>query len=105
MISCPKNLPFRSEKLRKLAAEVETCCGCGAYRPMAIVLAHPNSISRGKGMGTKADDIPCYLCADCHDLLDGRSGHLTPSEKLELYHRAVTESVSWLLKSDRLKVS
>lgn len=68
-----------------------------------IVAAHVPS-GHDKGMGMKPSDIPAYLCGDCHDLVDGRAGHLFEEQKMSLYLDAAWWSILWLLQDDWLQV-
>ena len=97
--------PFRSSALLSLAAKAPRCMNCGTANRGQVVACHSNSLLHGKGMGTKAHDIPAYLCGECHDLLDGRAGTLTSFEKSQMFYRAAFDSMVWLFQSDHLKVA
>jgi 5-methylcytosine-specific restriction endonuclease McrA len=74
-------MTYRSKKLLK-AANGRQCVLCGSVG--TTVAAHSNSLAHGHGMGHKAPDyMTAYLCQQCHDRVDGRSGSLTRSEKRE----------------------
>lgn len=65
-----------------------------------VVAAHSNSQAMGKGMGHKAADIPAYLCADCHDLYDGRRpSTATATEKYQMWCSAALLSMRWALEN------
>lgn len=96
--------PFRSQALRDLAAKCPKCMSCGAGNKGDVVACHPNSLEYGKGMSQKAHDCPAYLCGRCHDLLDGRTGHLTLEEKVAMFLRAAYKSWIWLMQSGHLQV-
>lgn len=97
--------PFRSQTLRDLASKCPKCMHCGARNRGNVVACHSNSLEHGKGMGQKAHDVPAYLCGDCHDLLDGRTGNLARAEKSAMFLEAAYESMVWLLQEGHLKVA
>ena len=103
----PKDAPFRSDKLRRLAHEAPCCMNAECRKPNEgdIVLAHPNGLDFGKGMGQKADDLPAYACHACHDLIDGRAGILSRDQRRALWNRIAVESMRWLLKNHLLEVA
>lgn len=98
--------PFRSQTLRDLAAKVPHCMNrdCRAANRGQIVAAHSNESAHGKGLSLKAHDVPAYLCGSCHDLLDGRAGHLSREEKSAMFLRAAYASMVWLLREGHLLV-
>lgn len=62
---------YRNKKLLQLARHHE-CQYCNTDDG-TIVAAHSNQLIHGKGMGIKAHDVfIAYLCAYCHDVVDGR---------------------------------
>jgi len=95
---------FRCPDLLKLASMAPNCMGCGAVNVGQVVGCHPNGLAMGKGMGQKAHDLVAYLCPDCHDLLDGRTGTLTRFEREVLYLRTSNASMVWLFQAGHLKV-
>lgn len=96
MPSLPKNKPYRNRKLLGLAEQSPICCVCGKINDGTVVACHSNSIQDELGMGTKAHDIPCFGCHDCHARIDGRSDkHLTRDERDLLFYRGVYNT--WLL--------
>ena len=99
----PKHPVLRVPKLRELAGECETCAFCGAYAPKKIVLAHPNGLKYGKGMGLKAHDLGAYLCPECHSLLDGRTGALTRHERDCMFLEAFYASMLWAFTSGKVR--
>lgn len=97
--------PFRSPVLLRLASVVPHCMSCGVTNTGQVVGCHSNSLQHGKGMSIKAHDVPAYLCGECHDLLDGRTGNLTRFEKEVLYLRTSNASTVWLLQAGHLQVA
>lgn len=96
MPSFPKNKPYRNRKLLDLAEQSPICCVCGKINDGTVVACHSNSIQDGHGMGTKAHDIPCFGCHDCHARIDGRiDKHLTREERDLLFYRGVYNA--WLI--------
>ena len=61
---------------RKHGCQMRWVIGCRGDDTSTTVLAHPNTLSAGKGMARKADDhLGVYACHACHAELDqGRSG-------------------------------
>lgn len=104
MLSFPKEKNYRNQKLRDLAREAEYCCSCKKPNDGTVVAAHSNAQKHGKGLGVKAHDVVCYVCKDCHDLLDGRTGGLTRAEAYLMFLEAVYETVLWLLRTGRMVV-
>lgn len=77
---------YRSPKLLQ-HAQYYPCQSCGAYG--TTVAAHANGHMFGKGLGVKADDMfSAYVCYNCHDKIDGRSGRLSREERDELWFSA-----------------
>ena len=95
---------FRCSDLLKLASIAPHCMGCEEANTGQVVGCHPNSLAMGKGMGQKAHDLVCYLCHECHDILDGRAGTLDRFEKEVLYLRTFHLSMDWLFQAGHLKV-
>lgn len=52
----------------------------------------------------KSHDIVAFMCSDCHDLVDGRAGHLTPEEKVLKFLGAVYKTFVWLFQEQHLQV-
>lgn len=100
----PKNIPYRNQKLRDLAKEVNCCQFCKCSLISGVVLAHSNKLKNGKGRGQKAHDIPMYLCQYCHDLYDGRTPGWGTEHKLMCEAEAVYNSFLWLLQNGHLEV-
>ena len=96
--------PFRSEELRKLAAKAPHCMLCGARNTGNVVACHSNSLRDGKGMGQKAHDVVAFLCGECHDQIDGRTGRLTEFEKRVRFLEGVNDTMAWLFQSGHLLV-
>lgn len=85
--------PFRSRTLLESAKDLP-CLVCGDASG-TTVSAHVNSVALGKGIGIKAPDYyTAHLCQDCHDLYDGRKGHLTKEERDALWFRAFVGTVA-----------
>jgi len=102
MRSMPKDPPYRNQKLRDLAKECPHCMYCLKDNHGDVVLAHSNHLHDGKGMGQKAHDIPCYLCKDCHDYIDGRKKNFSLETAENIRLTAVYYSTLWLLKERHL---
>lgn len=80
--------PTRLPKLLR-AAKDSPCQACGADDGTIVAAHGPKSICGG-GMGMKPTDLAvAYLCAECHDVVDGRR-RMTwePHERVELWMRA-----------------
>lgn len=83
---------FRSPALLQFA-KCQPCQRCRSTG--TTVAAHANSIAMGKGMGIKAHDYAvAYLCHPCHDLIDGRVGKLTKSERDQEWRDAHIRTVA-----------
>ena len=111
MRPCPKERPIRSQKLRDAAKSCPRCMHCGAANPGAdenlgqlLCLCHPpRGLTKGHGMGLKANDLGAYLDKGCHDLMDNRTGViLSPTEQDEMFLNAFYHSTVWLIQSGRL---
>lgn len=100
----PKNIPYRNQKLRDLAKEVECCQFCFQLSCGGVVLAHSNKLKHGKGRGQKAHDVAMYLGMSCHDLYDGRTPGWGPEHRLLCEAKAVYNSFLWLLQNGHLEV-
>ena len=55
-------------------------------------------------MGIKAHDICPYLCASCHDIVDGRTPGFEQRERDLLFYEALYLTVLWLLQEGYLDV-
>ncbi len=104
----PKNKPIHSDKVRR-AARGQQCAlrlpGVCSHDPETVILAHP-PLSNG-GMGTKGSDIDgAFVCAACHDVLDGRArpGLLDREQILEAWIRATQETRAQLVEAGILEV-
>ena len=95
---------FRSETLRGLAKKCPRCTSCGVWCLGKAVPCHSNELAHDKGMGMKSHDIVAFMCSDCHDLVDGRAGHLTPEEKVLKFLGAVYKTFVWLFQEQHLQV-
>jgi hypothetical protein len=94
-------------KLREMAKEVPACMGCGLENPNGdlLCLAHSNALEDGRGAYHKSDDLfGAFLCARCHDEVDGRAGMWGKEGKREFHRRAWIKTVRWLILNNRLKV-
>lgn len=92
-------MTFRSEKLRRLVAELpcQRCAGFGRTQA-----AHRN---RGKGMGMKVSDaMLAALCDDCHTEID-QGKDLSRSERLAEMDAAIVETMARLIESGKLVVA
>ena len=96
--------PFRSEALRQLAAKCPRCTSCGIWCLGRCMPCHSNELDHGKGMGLKSPDIMAFMCSDCHDLVDGRTGNLSRSEKVLKFLDAVYKTFVWLFEEQHLQV-
>jgi len=91
----PKGM-YRNPKLLKFAKDIDTCHGCGKYRPNEIVAAHSNSLSHGKGTRIKAHDcFIAYLCHECHTYVDSDS-KATRQEKFDFWRSSHDITILWL---------
>ena len=73
-------------------ARGQICMRCGA-EDGTTVNAHCNDMEF-RGMGMKSDcSLTAWLCQSCHDLVDGRAGHLTLDEKRQMWDRAFKRTV------------
>ncbi len=96
---------YRNPKILAMAKECPRCMACGKANNGTIVACHSNSQRYGKGMGTKAHDLPAYLCAYCHDLLDGREkSNLSRQDREHMFLDAAWWSVLWLLQDGKICV-
>jgi hypothetical protein len=93
-------------KLRK-SAQGQECQiripGVCNGNPETTVLAHLN----GGGMGAKRSDIhAAYACSDCHDFVDGRSGHDNREQSNRvIYHlQGVIRTQEIMLKEGLIKI-
>ena len=89
---------FRSPKLLK-SAQGQRCLYCDRYSD-TVVSCHSNRAAQGKWLSIKAHDFyVAWLCGDCHNLYDGRTGRLTREEQDELWTRAYLRTVEqWFLQ-------
>jgi hypothetical protein len=104
---CPKTPAFRCQKLRDLAEEAPHCMrrACRVVNVGQVVGCHRGGLAHGRGMGHKTHDLVAYLCGDCHNLIDRRTGNLTPEEADQEFLDAYYESNLWLLESGHLEVA
>lgn len=70
-----KDTAQRDANLRRMArkhgCQMRAVAGCRGDDTSTTVLAHPNSLSAGKGMARKAHDhLGVYACFACHAWLD-----------------------------------
>ena len=81
---------YRNAKLLA-AARDQLCVMCGSMG--STTSAHCNEgVYRGYGLKSH-DCLVAWLCQDCHDLVDGRAGHLTLEEKREMWRTAFMRTV------------
>ncbi len=106
MQPCPKDKPYRNQKLLDLASEAPHCMYCKEPNNGQVVACHSNSQKFGKGMGQRASDAPIALmCGLCHSLYDGRIGpHLTQQERDLIFYEAACKTWEWLMKEGHLEV-
>jgi formate-dependent nitrite reductase cytochrome c552 subunit len=105
MIPCPKETIYRSQKMKDLADECPRCQSCWKPKDGTIVGAHI-PFGKDKALGQKPSDIVAFLCADCHDIVDGRafSRSYTKEQRLAIWSDALWWSVLWMLQSGHLEV-
>lgn len=99
--------PDQQPKLQKLLdfARHYPCAHCNA-KDGTTVAAHCNELALGRGHSHKTPDyLVAYLCQQCHDYVDGRSGALTIAEKRTMWNRAYVVTMSWLFKDGIVKVA
>jgi len=88
-----RNPRMRLPKLLK-AANGAPCAICGEIG--TTVAAHSNALRHGHGIGVKPHDFyTAYVCQDHHDMIDGRKGKLTLSEKREMWELAWERTVAY----------
>lgn len=93
---------FRSKKLLSAARDCPVCMMCGRQNDGTIVAAHYQGFRQhelGKGAGIKpTDTATAFLCHDCHDMVDGRSGVFTGSitDSSEEFLLAIVKTHDWL---------
>lgn len=101
-----KELPYRNPALLRLAEHSPICCICGKPNDGTVVACHSNSLSDGKGLGTKASDIVAYGCASCHSVIDGRSRKdLTREQRELLFYRGVYNTWLLLMRNGWMKLT
>lgn len=88
---------YRNPKLLALAKHAPKCFCCGHENDGTVVGAHANTQEMGKGTGHKADDLVAYLCARCHDLVDGRDTTWEPRARKDEWYRAALLSLRWVI--------
>lgn len=94
---------YRNKKILKAVRDFD-CQLCGKYGRGETVPAHANWSQYGKGMGVKAHD--CYVaavCNDCHNLIDGRRGCLSDTDKHEAWRRAWIKTILLLFQHGIVK--
>ena len=85
--------------MRAVSSKAPHCMSCGCYNGGNFAGCHLDGLTRGKGMGQKSHDVLAYLCQECHDMLDARTGTLTPFERDVMGLRAVYDSMVWLMSA------
>jgi len=90
-------MTYRNKKIRD-GAEGRPCVLClsiiGIVSTDTTVGAHSNALEHGRGYAFPPPDYYIsYVCGVCHDLIDGRSGTLTKSEKREMWLEAWIKTV------------
>lgn len=82
---------YRNAKLLRDARD-QACSLCG-IQDGTVVNAHCNDLEF-RGFGIRAPDcLTAWCCRECHDLIDGRAGHLKKAEKRALWVRAFQRTV------------
>lgn len=83
-------MTHRSQWLRDSAREETLCSSCGrTFGEGRICWAHSNELAHGRGSFHKAHDLMgAYLCAPCHDRVDGRIGDMTKQQKRAMFVEA-----------------
>lgn len=91
---------YRNPKLLALAQSAPRCFRCGRGNDGTVVAAHANMMTMGKGTGIKSADLPAYLCATCHDAIDGRNAELDGRhERNAEWALAMAHSMRWALET------
>ncbi len=94
--------------LRELAKEAPHCMGCGLvnFDGQQLCLAHSNSLRHGRGVGHKSKDVyGAYLCASCHDAVDGRKGGHSKAEKRDMHRIAWAATMEWWIENGYVRVA
>lgn len=89
------------------AARGEACtlniAGVCSYDNSTTVLCHFPSETHG--MGLKSDDLSAgFGCSRCHDVIDGRSGHLSREDKEYYMRRSQFRTIRRLVERDLITV-
>ena len=93
-------------KLRELAKECSHCMLCGLENPNGdlLCLAHSNALEDGRGAYHKSNDLyGAYLCAPCHDWVDGRRGALSKEDKRKYHSTAWVKTMRWWINNGHIK--
>ena len=100
--------------LRELAKECPHCMGCGLENPNGdlLCLAHSNALEDGRGAYHKSNDLyGAYLCATCHDFVDGRNSFFilvknnsgTKKDKRKYHENAWIKTMRWWIDNGHIK--
>lgn len=90
-----KRKPLRLPKLLK-AANGAPCMSCGAQDGTVVAAHSPMRHFHGGGMGQKVDDcFTAYLCAQCHDAVDGRGQALSRELRESMWLEAHRDTVRY----------
>ena len=69
-----------------------------------IVAAHSNQLRDGRGYAFKSADYRiAYLCAECHNKVDGRAGNLNKQEKIDMWEDAHRKTIGLLFEMGIIK--
>lgn len=92
-------MTYRNPKLLALARRAPRCFCCGHENDGSVVGAHANLQEMGKGTGFKAADVVAFVCAPCHDKIDGRTPGMDAMNKKFEWYRAAALSMRWALET------
>lgn len=91
-------MTYRNKKLLA-AANGAPCQYCGT-EDGTTVAAHSNQLRDGKGTGHKSADYRvAYVCAHCHDAIDGRFGARERDVKVAMWESAHRRTVAYLFEN------
>ena len=92
-------------KFRDFAKHIPYCMRCGLENPNGdlLCLAHSNDYKHGRGVFYKSKDLfGAYLCLNCHDLIDARTGKLSKEERKKEMEKAWIKTITYLINNDLL---
>ena len=79
---------------------------CGLENPNGdlLCLAHSNALEDGRGAYHKSNDLyGAYLCASCHDEVDGRKGSFSKEDKRLIHRTAWIKTMRWWIDNGHVK--